>query len=415
MRRSQAIAAVVVLAGAAALVLSVGGAAAQTDEVTITITPVDTGGEALGNVDFEATWDGGEISGTTLSKGTYSFDVPAGTNVRIEITDEEYIRNSPYVLSNATTREVKIPVAKSGHATVTVRTGTQPLADATVALEQEGTVITRGKTGQDGTFTTERIEQGDYVVRAVKSTYYENSTSIVVQEDTQEIVQLRRGAVEVKFLVNDDSYDKPRPLSNAVIDFVNRETRLATHEDGTRSTTLSVNQEVKVRVTKDGYQTATETLAISERALTHNISIRRNPKLTLDVLNNRVVVGENTRISVMNEYGEPVPDANVIVDGDRIGNTDENGEATVPIQTEGDLQIEVTKAGLSTSQTVEGVAVDKEETPTATSRESETTTGTMTETATDTATETPGSTGPGFGVVASLLAVLGAILLVRRQ
>jgi PGF-CTERM protein len=123
------------------------------------------------------------------------------------------------------------------------------------------------------------------------------------------------------------------------------------------------------------------------------VTISRTPELSLTVANERVVVGETTRVTVENAYDEPVAGATVELDETTVGETNANGELAVLIETTGEQSIVATTDEL-TSETavVEGFDVDA----------ADETDGDTTDAG---AGETSGSI-PGFGVGVTALALL---------
>jgi PGF-CTERM protein len=391
---------------------AIGGVAAE--DVTLTVTIVDANGNELGNVPVTATWndgDGGPVNRTTAPNGQALFGVPAGANVQITVTDDRYLRNFPYTVENVTDQSVEVPVSLSGTATVTVEDANGVVEDAKVWLYQDGRYVDTKETGSDGTSTTDALERGGYGLEVRKTGYITNRTDIAIDGSTaNKTVQIRRGSAEVSFRVTDDTFAEPRPLENATVN-IRGGASLPTLSNGFASTSVAVNREYQVTVSKDGYTSVTRTLQVEERPVNLNVSIRRSEAISVRAANDRVVVGESTQVTVTDEYGEAVAGATVSTGGSEIGTTDANGQLTVPLDTAGNATINVSNGSLSASTTVEVFDPDATPEPTATA------TATATETATETsaATETPGDSGPGFGVLAALAALAGAILLGRRR
>lgn len=389
---------------------AVGGAAAQED-VTLSVTIVDPDGETLGNVDVVATWgDNGETkTSTTAPNGQVLFGVPRGADVQIQIEDDTYMRNFPYVVENVSDEDVEVPVSESGTATVTVEDSNGPVENAKVWIYQGSRYVDTRQTGPNGMSTTDPLEQRSYGMRVLKAGYITNDTGITIGPGTNnKTVQIRRDTVEVEFRVTDDQFATPRPIENATVN-IQSGASLRTFTNGFASTSLPVNREYTVTVSKDGYDSVTRTLQVGEEATSLNVSIQRTAAISVSADNDRVVVGESTSVTVTDEYGERVSGATVIVNGTEVGQTDANGRATVPIDAAGGATINVRSDGLSAAVVVEGVRPAPDETPTSTA--------TMTETVTETdqATATPAEDGPGFGIAAALLALAGTLLLARRR
>jgi PGF-CTERM protein len=390
---------------------AIGGAAA--DEVTLTVNVVDSDGNAVGSgVEVVATWNDSseQRTGTTAPNGQVLFGVPDGVTVELQVQNSRYIRNVPYVVEGVGDQTVEMPVSLSGTATVTVENANgQRVADAnTVLFNDRGTRIDEQTTGQDGTVTTGAVERDSYGLWVNKPGFVTNRTGVTVDADSvNRTVVMRRGSVEVRFYVTDDHFEEPRPLENATVNIQNGAS-LPTLSDGTASTALAVNRAYSVTVSKPGYERVTETLRVGEEPARLNASIQRQDALTVEPDRAEVLVNNTVDVTVTDEYSEPVEGATVSVAGSTIGETDANGELTVPIDSTGDVTISVAADGQSAETTVRGVTAAPDETPTATA------TDTPTETATDTATETPSESGPGFGIIAAV-AALGLALLARRR
>jgi len=189
---------------------------------------------------------------------------------------------------------------------------------------------------------------------------------------------------------------------------------------GTGSVTVSVpvNDEYEVVMDKEGYQSVTRTLTVREAQTSLNASIRRTPALSVETINEQIVVNGTAVVTVTDEYGDAVANASVSLDGETAAETNANGVARVSIETIGNHTISAAKGDLETSVVVTGVRPAPEDTPTATPTPSPTPTATPTATPTDTATGTTtssGDSGPGFGAIAALVAVLALVALRRRR
>jgi PGF-CTERM protein len=393
---------------------AIGTVAAQ--DVTLDITMVDQDGDPVGNVDFTVTWnesEGGPENYSTSASGRRLVDVPEGADVSIGITDDQYIRNSPYTIPNASGQAVEISVARSGQATITVQGPNGPVANADVTVRKGFSDIDSTTTDADGTATTTRIEQGTYNFRVYKSGFLTNATEIFVSGQTDRTIQLERGSVEARFTVVDDHFDDPRPLENATVTIPQLGTTLSTFGDGTRTASVPVNNRFEVTVDKDGYGSETRTLIVREEAASLDLSIQRVPAMTIETDQDRNLVGESTTLTATNEYGEPVAGATVSVDGETVGQTNDAGQLDVPIERTGDITIEVSGQSRSGSVTVQGVEPATE--PTGTAAPTDTPTPTDTATPTDSPTETDGDSGAGFGIVVALAALAGGLFLLRRR
>ena len=420
---------------------AVGGVAAQEDQVVATVSLVDSNGDSVGSgVNFTVSWDGGSTNATTLSNGKEYIEVPNGSDIEVQVDDNEYIRNRPYVKANVVEETVEVPVAQSGQATITVeRTNGNPVADAEVRV-REGSTIETLTTDANGQVTTSRLEQRSasqpYELVVEKSGYLDLDTTLTLTGTVNETVTLTSATRTLNILVVDRNSDPAGPIEDARVRIPGLGS-LQTSDNGRTDFPVRVNSDYNVQVNKDGYSSAGKRVEVAEEDKEVTVEITRTDELTVEATNERVVVGESTRIKAYDEYNKPVSNAQVTIGGTNIGLTGQSGELDVPIDSAGNVTIEVSDAGETASVTVEGVEVSSGETPTpddstptpvestptptpaeltATPDESTPTADESTpdEETTDDDT-TAGSNGPGFGVVATLVALAGALFVARRR
>lgn len=405
MSRSLTSALALALVVAAAVQGGIGVATA--DDVTLEITVVERGGFEAGGVGLSVTWDGGDggpVNETTRSNGKALVDVPEGSDVSIDIDDEDYTRNRPYTANNVEGGEITVPVSDAGRATFVVEGEGGRLADATVEIRDAAGRVDRQTTDESGVARTALLEQDEYTVRVTAPRHLGEETSIeITNVEKNETVDLQRADVDATVTVVDDHFDDPRPIEDASVRVSDLGTTLTTGEDGTGTMSVPVNSRLDVVVTKEGYGRERTRLRIEEEPVSTEVSIQRSSRVNVESINRRVVVGESTVVAVTDEYDRPVEGATINVGEETIGETDPQGELSVPIEQEGNVTIEARSGGKSASTTVEGVDPSSEDTPTGDD-----------ETPTPGGTETPGEDGAGFGVVVAALALVGAGLLARR-
>ncbi|QPV61955.1 PGF-CTERM sorting domain-containing protein [Halosimplex litoreum] len=385
-----------------------GGVGAQSsDGVTLTVTVVDEGGNPLSDASLSATWDGGgPVNRTTAGNGKAFVDVAEGADVTVRVDHPHYVRNQPYVVENASGGDVTIEVARAGRATVTVAGAEGPLDNAIVRMFHDGQPVINERTAADGRFTTPEIERGNYTLVTFKEGYLRNRTTLTVDGQVDERTTIRQESVLVTFSVSDDHFDPPRAVTNANVT-VPGVADVTTQGTGTVSVSMPVNDVYEVTVTKPGYDSVTERLSVRESETALNATIQRTPAIGVRADNDRVVVGEPVRVTVTDEYGAPVANASVSRAGTSIGETDEDGVLSVPIESAGNVTITAESEGRTAETTVEGVGSGGASTATAA--------GTATDSSTGTPTETSGGFGPGFGVAGALVAVLVGALAARRR
>lgn len=376
-----------------------GGTVAGSDLVALTVSVTDQSGDRIANAELTARWEGGSTTETTRSNGQAIIDVPEDANVVIEVDHPEYVRNHPVVVENATERSVSIDMHQRGSATITVNNADGTVADARVILRKSGRIAETGRTSDDGTFETGVIEQGEYTVAVVKDGYYRERSSVTVDGDVDHSVRIERGSVTLNVRVTDPNFDSPRELDGMTVS-IQSVGQIVTQPDGTASVGVPVNTDLELSVTGDRYQEVTRTISVEESDVSVDVSIDRTQQLRLEAVSNRVVVDEQTVVSVTDEYNESVEGATVLLDGESVGETDASGQLTVTISEGGNHTVVAERGSLrSNAVTIAGVTESGEvKTPTATA----------------TATETEAS-GPGFTLVAAVLALLSLAVVVARR
>jgi len=398
MSRTRTVLLVALLVGAWATPAAIGPAAAA--DVTLTLTVVDADGETVSDVELSATWDGGSATETTRANGQALLDVPEGADVEIAVSHDAYMRNEPFEVTDASTREVEIPVARIGSATVTVTDANGPVQGARVRLQDGGLVVASERTDSAGVAESGPVEHGTYALLVSKAGYYEHLETVEVGEATALNVSIERGTAPVAFAVVDDHYDEDRPVENATIRLDPLGTSLTTLSDGGAETSLPVNTNYEVTVSKPGYRSVTKSLRVGESGTDLTARINRQAAISLAVANRQVVVGETTRVTVTDAYDDPVAGAEIAIGDTTVGQTGDDGTLAVPVESTGEATIRAELDGLSDEATVEGVQPAGTGTPT------------------DTATEPPttaGGNGPGPGVIGALVALALAVGFLRRR
>lgn len=377
------------------------GAATADSEVTLTVSVVDQGDVAIGGADVEATWDGGSTSATTASNGRALIDVPEGADVSLDVEHEDFVRNHPLEVDDASEREATVRMSLKGHSTVTVTDADgDPVEGATVTLERDGRTAAEGQTGADGTYESGVVEQGRYDVGAVKPGYYRESTRQRVGVNGRTSFELERGDARLDITVVDDHFEETRTLEGARVRISDAEGELATLRatSGTASMRVPVNNRYRVTVLKDGYREDGRHVNVIEGDRTATVASQRVPSLTVESQNGQVIVGETTRLNVVNAYGEPVEGAEIRHGGETVGETDADGYATVTVDGVGEQAYHAALDGVESDPIeIEGVDPDADE-------------GEANEIDPDTQGDLP-----GFGVTVAVLALLSVALLGRRS
>lgn len=432
--------AAVVGVGLALFVLAVvatGGAAAQEEQVTLTINVTDSNGDPIDDVTVVATWDDGEedAQAMTASNGRTFIDVPAGADVDITVEHEDYVRNlQPVEVEDAEEQEVDIRMSLAGTVefeVADVENG-EPVEDARLIVRHPGNTqpVEVVRTGSDGTVELEDIEQREYEVVLSRAQYFNNQETFTLESSLQtESYEMERGFTRVDFMVNDTHFDPPRPLGDARVEIEETGDVLTTRSDGIQDTRLPVNDDYTINVTKQGYDGVTRTLELGEQRQTFTVGIERTPSISVEPLNDAVVVGETTQISITNAYDEPVENAAVTLNGNSLGQSTAAGTVQFEVTETGENEIVANYRGLSDTVIIEGVERGEDPDDNGDGDPDDGTTdddGTDDQMDDDDDEMDNGSTGgddeedadslgPGFGVVAAAVALLGAGLLARRR
>ncbi|MDZ7702376.1 MAG: carboxypeptidase-like regulatory domain-containing protein [Halobacteriales archaeon] len=333
-------------------------------EATLTVTVTTAAGGALGNADLTATVDGEVVdTATTASNGKAFLDVPEGADVTIEVDHNVYLRNSPFTVTDAGEQEVSITVWEEATATVTVSDSSGPVEDARVVFRKNGEIVTVKTTDASGEVATGRIESGDYSLSFTKTGYYDKAVTLAVEDDTTAEFTIERGSVTVRFQVLDDNFDPAQPIGEATISGETIGT-VNTLPDGTREVSVPVNTRLRVTVEKDEYEAVAETVLVRETKRVVNLTTRKQPAVSVELSNERVVVGETVEVTVTDEYGQPLSGATVVLDGTEVGQPDADGTLRVAIESAGNHTLFASADGLISERlTVVGVDPGAEGSP----------------------------------------------------
>ncbi len=381
---------------------------AQSDLVTITIEVQTNQGDPVGGAQVEVSYDGGSNQTQTFSNGQALVDVPRGATVTIEVSDDEYVINRPVQTSDVD-GETLVEVTMYPKATMVVESADEggTVRDAQVSISKQGTGVELDSdtTGEDGVYQIEDIEAGTYDVSVVKRGYLRKQVAVnLTPPSTGRTVVLEEGTATLSVRVFDDHFRSPRPLADAVVTVeTGGEEVLSgrTGDNGRRQLSVGVNGQYTIRVTKGDYTTAERTIVVGESGQDLEFNVRRTPTLTVRPGADSVAAGESVLVQVRNAYGESVEGATIQRDGQSVGTTDANGEVRIDIPSAGEFEIVATQDGVtSDAVTIEGI-----------DRATETTT---TETTTTETTEESDPL-PGFGPVVALVAVLLAVVALRRR
>ncbi|WP_336327437.1 hypothetical protein [Halovenus sp. HT40] len=381
----------------------------------------DRSGNRLSDIEVVAEWGEGETSSdTTTSGGRVLLDVPADSEVefRVNDSDDEFVRNHQPVSvgPNDIEEPITIQMAPRGGVTFSVvDTNSEPVQDVRLQLIHEGSSRTVDivSTDADGSATVSGIEQRTYDVNVFRPGYNRTQQTLELtgQQQSEEI-EIESHRVNVDFTVLDDHFENPRPLEGATLDIEGVGTPIPTDESGETQARIPVNDEYDITVLLDGYQERTTTLTVQQEPTELELSTQRTPEISINQLQNAIVIGQPTQVTITNAYAEPVEDAMVSLNGETVGETDAKGQIVFNITQAGDNTIEASYEGLEASTTLRGVDPDADSEDDA-PEENET------DDSDDSSAETDDSNddaiGPGFGIVAALGAVIGLALIAARR
>lgn len=363
--------------------------------VTLTVTVETPDGDPVPNAELNATWDGGSSTATTVSNGKAFIDVERGADVEITVDHPDYIRNQVYTLADAQEESIAITVHPRATAHVRITDSGGAVPQAVVTFRKGGSLVTRATTDSDGEIDVGPIESGQYQLSVRKSRYLTKTVETELSGDTSLEISIMKGSIPLTVNVTDDYFSPARPLAEVSIEVADVGT-VQTQPNGIQQISVPVNTRLDIRVTKEGYGTIEQTLNVGESPIRLQVTLRRTPSLSLEAFSDQVVVGERLLVEVTDEYEDPVANATVMVDGDPVATTGDDGQATFDIESAGEHEITVRKGDLtSDAQTVKGVSAGETET---------------TDRPTTQQTESPGQ--PGFGIlvaVAGLLVAIGSV------
>ncbi|WP_338741984.1 carboxypeptidase-like regulatory domain-containing protein [Haloplanus salilacus] len=410
MGRSYTVVGLAVALTLASVAGTAGTAVAQSGEtVTITVAVRDSSGNPIGDAELDVEWDGGSATATTAGNGKAFVDVPEGAEVTVGVEHPRYVRTSPYVISEASEREVDVEVYPKSSVRLEVSDGDGPVEDAQVSIERGGLEITTGTTDASGVYESDVIQAGNYQLTVRKPGYYVRQKSLEIEGDITNRVSMRAGSVSVAVTVVDPHFDSPRTVDDARVNLTGVATS-RTGPDGRTVLDTPVNVRTTLRVDREGYRGASRDVRIEEANASFTVEMSREPSLTIEATNERIVAGERAPVAVTNAYGEPASGVTITLDGDAVGTTDDEGELAVRIDEPGEHTLRANMDGVRSNEVgVEAIAPPSDATSTAASP---TPSATATGTATTTETE---ATSPGFTPVIGVLALLGVAFLLRRR
>ena len=397
--------------------LAVSGVAIA-DETTLTVTVTDQDGEPIQGAEVTAEWSDGSGSDVTRSNGNALIDVPSDSTVDVSVEHEDYVQNVPKRVFDPT-EGVTIEMAEPGTAELTVldEEDGEPVENVQLRIEHteigehdDGALVDIIETGPDGVAEIADIEQRSYAVDTRRAGYLDVETEFDLDDsEVSETIEIESARIDIEFLVTDDHFSPPQSLQGASIT-VDGSAAGETGSDGTQVTRLDVNDEYEITIDKDGYDAKTSTFRAGEEPETIEFSIQRTPEITIQPLQTAVVVGQQTQVTIIDAYADPVTGAEVTLNGENVGETDDQGQLRFNVTESGENVIEAQSAGLSDSVSIEGYD------PAAEQPDDPPENGDDADDGDEDDEEDTDSFGPGFGVLVALVSLLGvAVALARRE
>ncbi|WP_265108433.1 PGF-CTERM sorting domain-containing protein [Halosolutus halophilus] len=383
------------------------GAVGASEELTVSVHVVDDAGADVAGATVTASWDGGSETKETASNGQTLIDVPSGADVAITAEHDGLVQNNPKELGTVKDHtDVAVELFPETNATVTVTDGEAAIDGATVTLTKidDDRPAATGTTDGDGEITAEGIEEGEYDVTVERTGYYDESAVVDFSTTGETSMVLETGTVDVSVAITDRYLEEPLETEVTFRKDGEHDATVSTNENGQRTIPLDVNTEYTVVVEKDGYGEPAREIVVGESDRTVNYRVVRETAVTLEAMNERVLVGEGVGIDVTDEYGEPIEGAEVRLNGDAVATTAADGSARVSIDEAGEYELTaVAEDTTSEAVTVEGVDPDADDGE----DESEDPAGNESDDADDSV--------PGFGVLVAVAALAGTMLVYHRH
>ena len=403
----------------------------QQQLVEVEIIVEDPNGDRLSDIEVVASWGENQSSSdTTTSQGRVLLDVPANEHVEFTVndTDGEFVRNHQprRVLPNRIDGPITIQMAVRGQIDFTVvDTSDEPVEGARLRLthDDDERTVTTIFTDENGDALVSDIEQRTYRVNVLRAGYNTTQETVELSADaTASTIEIESHRVNVDFTVFDDHFEEPEPLEGATVDIESVGSPIPTDENGETQARLPVNDNYELTVLLDGYQETTTTLRLGQEPTAVELQTQRDPSISINQLQDAIVVGQPTQVTITNAYDEPVENAMVSLNDESVGQTDAQGQIVFNITETGTNTIEASASGLSASTTLEGIDPDADSgddtddgTDDSMDDGAEGTTGDASADDSDDDSGSADAIGPGFGLLAAVGAVLTIALLARRR
>lgn len=216
-------------------------------------------------------------------------------------------------------------------------------------------------TDQNGEYTTPTIEEGEYNVRVEKPGYSIEQDTLTVNNATTKDYEISAESVNLD-VVTQDGVTEERIDANITVrtaDGVFLQTQ-TTADRGTRTISLPVNTEYEITFERAGYDATERSIEIGEDHQTLTANLTQTPMLTLAPDNSRIVVGEDLRAEVTDEYDRPAANVTVELAGDT-ATTNDNGVARVTVTQTGEVNLTAQRNGVTAEPVVITAITEQED------------------------------------------------------
>lgn len=284
----------------------------------------------------------GSYIGTTNSDGKYVYSHDQSDNFRVRIEKEGYESWTDMVSASKTTLVAEM-TRKEGLLTVNVMDADTLKSISGAVVHVSGTGIDDSEsTDSDGSVDFDVALGSTYVVEVQKERYASIYKEVEMDEDTKKVDYLLQRSDLVIFQVTEAETGLPLEDVSIYIDDV---LEGITGSDGRYNSYIDHERSYDIRISKSGYQSFAENYYFSSDDIIYSVSISKSLY--------------PVAISVYNSDKIPIEDAEIYIDDEYFGKTDDYGRSDVTNLVAGDHKIEVRKSGYS--DWTETVLIDGED------------------------------------------------------
>ena len=283
----------------------------------------------------------GSYIGTTDSNGQYIYSHALSDNFRVGIEKDGYEYWNDMISASKTTLVADM-IRERGVLTVNVMDGDtlQPISGAVVRVSGTG-IETSDSTGADGSAVFEVALGSTYVVEVQKERYESIYRNVEMDEDSKKVDYLLQRSDLVIFQIKEAETGLPLEDVSVYIDDILEGT---TGSDGRLTSYIDHERSYDIRISKPDYQSFEENYYFSSDDIIYSVSISK----TLYPV----------AVSVYNSDKVPIDGADIYIDDEYFGRTDDYGRSDVTNLVAGSHKFEVRKSGYS--DWIETILIDGE-------------------------------------------------------